>query len=90
MVLFGGLIGVLRWLAYWEKTSADRPNPKRLFADLCDTHGLSHEERAVLRELAAAKGLPRPAELFVRPELFSEGPRAVSRLRDRLFGPGSA
>ena len=85
VLFFGGLLGALKWLAYWDKMRRERPNPKRLFADLCDAHGLSEEDRDLLRAVAGENELTRPADLFVRPELFAKASGDVTRLYAKLF-----
>ncbi|MEM9186505.1 MAG: hypothetical protein AAGB00_08435 [Planctomycetota bacterium] len=71
--LFVGL-GLLVWLLHWVNSNwrewSTRPNPKRLFQELCRCHGLSRRHRAVLLRLAEAEGLQQPAEVFLLPDLF--------------------
>lgn len=100
LVLLACLIGsaVVIWLLYaatrWQEARLRRPNPRRLFRELCRAHRLNRWERRVLRELAESAAARQPAELFVRPDAFrpaplprlaTERPAAFEQLRRKLF-----
>lgn len=96
LMVVGGaaVIVALARLAKWQENRRLRPNPARLFRDLCRAHGLSGAERKTLRALAEACGARQPAEVFLRPELFRResalrhaGAQAavIDRLRRKLF-----
>lgn len=100
IVLLGVLFGIAAiaggsyaLFKYWSST----PSYKRLhlFRRLCQTHGLSRNDRARLMRLAKLHQIENSADVFVRPELF-DGPSsqdsdnardwlALMKLRDRLF-----
>ncbi|MEM6655925.1 MAG: hypothetical protein AAF596_08995 [Planctomycetota bacterium] len=70
---------------------AGRPNPGRLFRELCRAHRLKRRERSLLRRLASATGQEHAANLFVRADLFDpatlpDDADALQSLRGRLFG----
>lgn len=88
------VLGGLAWLSGRKQRAATKPNPRRLFHELCDMHRLSDRDQRLLKALARGRKLASPAELFVRPELFAEpknaidgvAPKPLAALRVRLFG----
>jgi hypothetical protein len=69
-------------------------SPSRLFRELCRVHGLNFSTRRLLKRLAAARGLPSAALLFVEPEHYDTSnlpanlqPAAseLQRLHDQFF-----
>jgi hypothetical protein len=86
------------WLTRWvirRAPAAPAHDPNRLFAGLCQAHGLNRSDRRMLRRLARSRGLADPARLFVEPQFFevpSSDPTlgsqagCLNELRQRLFG----
>ncbi len=90
----GLLIWLLHRVAKWQEGRVRKPNPRRLFNELCRTHRLGGWERRALRALAEGLGAQQPAEVFLRPEAFelealpemaSGRPAALEKLRRKLF-----
>ncbi|TWT75999.1 hypothetical protein Pla123a_27850 [Posidoniimonas polymericola] len=90
----GLLIWLLRVAARWQEGRLKRPNPRRLFNDLCRAHRLNRWERKLLREMGEGLGLRQPAEVFVRPDAFRASPLppdaeampvAFKQLQKKLF-----
>jgi len=90
------LVGVIVWIVfYWRKRndmSQRCDDPRKLFRELCQHHGLNRADRRLLQKLAAIKQLRQPAELFVTPSVFdlAELPvdldeQKLHALRTRLF-----
>jgi len=69
-VAAGALIWGLHWLSKRQEGWLSRPNPRRLFRELCKTHQLSRHDRQLLTQLAEASDIGQPSELFLRPDLF--------------------
>jgi hypothetical protein len=75
-VLIGGvtlllaILGTSYVLAKRKGCEFLRNSPKGLFHDLCRAHRLHTRNRRLLKQLAAARGVPNPAELFVEPKYF--------------------
>jgi len=88
-----GAVWLTRWLV--RRANAARAHgPSRLFAGLCQAHGLNRSDRRLLRRLAHWRGVADPARLFVEPTSFevpssdpSLGSQAgrLTELRQRLF-----
>ncbi len=77
MLMLGAIVAIagvgiwaLNWAANREKTRRRKPSPRRLFGELCRTHGLNRRDRRLLNQLAEASPVETPGELFLRPELF--------------------
>lgn len=94
MIGAGVLIWLLRFAARWQEGRSRRPNPRRLFSDLCRAHRLNRWERKLLREMGEGLGLRQPAEVFVRPDAFratplppeaESKPAAFKQLQRKLF-----
>ena len=64
------LIWGLHWLAKRQEGWLSRPNPRRLFRELCKAHQLKRHDRTLLSQLAEATDVGQPSELFLRPDLF--------------------
>jgi hypothetical protein len=103
VLIVGGLMGAAAILARKSdrrKRRATLDNPRRLFADLSQKHGLGWADRRLLRRLARSEGLQEPASLFLEPERFDAAvldPRLKTwharfqAIRGRLFaGLGEA
>jgi hypothetical protein len=45
--------------------------PWKLFRELCQVHGLDRPSQRLLAQLARARRLPQPAQVFVTPQAFS-------------------
>jgi hypothetical protein len=90
------LLGCWAVLQVWAIRARARNanSPRRLFRGLCRLHRLSWSQRRLLRQLARARGLAQPAQLFVGPEYFDESQLTpalrgkiqwLRRLRQQLF-----
>ena len=88
----------LWWLAALSKRiegRSSRPQPWRLFRELCARHSLTRDERSLLKKIAERTGLDQPAVLFVREDLFKDDhingdhladeQQALGELRQKLF-----
>lgn len=67
-----------------------RPQPGRLFRELCRAHSLNRSERLLLNNLATATGQEQAVHLFMRCDLFDESKlpgeaTALAELREKLF-----
>lgn len=64
--------------------------PRDVLRKLMAAHNLSRADRRLVREIATQAQLAKPAEVFVRPELFkserAQSNAAIRRLGRRLFG----
>jgi hypothetical protein len=83
VLIVGGLLAAVAVLALQTGRRHRRAmpsNPRRLFAGLCQAHGLARDDRRLLQRLAGSQGLDAPARLFLEPERFD--PAALpARLR---------
>ena len=90
------LFGLLAWIAgrlytQWQKRVIN--SPRKLFHELCQTHGLVRADRELLREIARWHGLKDPVQLFFEPARFQspemrtalECEAAAFELEARLF-----
>ena len=71
-----------------SKRLSSKEPPRDVFRRLVQAHRLTRAEERVLREIAEQAGLKKPAEVFVRPELFTEAARRrpqTERLAGQLF-----
>lgn len=75
------LIWGLHWLSKQEENWFRRPSPRRLFRELCRTHGLKHGARRRLKKIAAQAQLVNAVEIFLRPDLVED-----PDLAEKLFG----
>jgi hypothetical protein len=88
-------IFLLQRFAQRRDHSKSYTSPTELFRELCRAHRLDRSERRLLKRLAAAWGLARPAYLFIEPDYFDtaglpvewqEDSHRVASIRERLFG----
>ncbi|MEM7516704.1 MAG: hypothetical protein AAF368_07250 [Planctomycetota bacterium] len=89
-----GAVLALWWLSTLaerlEGRATFRPNPGKMFRELCGAHGLNRSQRTLLRRLAEAAELDHAATLFVREELFDSQrlpaeADALLELKQKLF-----
>lgn len=83
-----------RWLRIREERGFN--NPRALFRELCQAHGLERTDRRLLKSLARAHRLDHPSRLFLEPDRFDVSARPgaetlaerarLESLRDRIFG----
>lgn len=86
VLIVGGLLAAVAILVSQtgrRQRRAMPSNPRRLFADLCQAHGLARDDRRLLHRLAGSQGLDAPARLFLEPERFDP---AVLPARLRSWG----
>jgi hypothetical protein len=69
-------------------------NPWKLFRELCQVHNLDRASQRLLAQVARARRLPQPAQIFLTPSAFEpadlppglrERADQLLRLRGRLF-----
>ena len=78
--LTAGVVYLVAVLKNHETQPTHKPNHSGLFDELCAAHGLDHQERALLAELASRAQVKHAASLFLRPDRFRQG---VEKLGDR-------
>lgn len=69
-------LAALAWLLTRHFQKKDRQgyhSERRLFRELCVAHGLTWQQRRILKQLAAACGLANPSQLFLEPKWFDSG-----------------
>jgi len=74
VLIVGALLAAVGILAAQIGRRIRRATPdhsRRLFAGLCQAHGLARRDRGLLRRLAGSQGLDPPARLFLEPERFA-------------------
>ena len=90
------LVGMIVWMVFrWRKRNDMNQrcdDPRKLFRELCQHHGLDRSDRRLLLKLVATRQLRQPAELFVTPLAFDPANlpadlngQKLSNLRARLF-----
>ncbi|TWT48813.1 hypothetical protein [Botrimarina hoheduenensis] len=92
---FVGLVVGLHFALQAAKRNESRQSHTGLLQKLAATHRLTRSEQRLLRKIASQAALASPAEVFVRPELFTAGSSALGdqeaearRLAKRLFSKG--
>ncbi len=94
-LILAAVIGAWLLSRYVRRRSGECNCPRALFAQLCHAHGLGWSARRLLSQLAGARGLSDPAQLFVEPQHFGADhvdgvlrPRKTELivLRDTIFG----
>jgi hypothetical protein len=98
VILVGLALGfVLAW--WWANRDGSakptKPNPALVFEEVVQAHQLPSRDRRLVRAVAQAVGMERPADAFVRPDAWDrfapddESVAAAARdLRRRLFDSG--
>lgn len=89
---------LLRYLRNRQDLTRVCNSPRKLFNSLCKLHGLSRQERHLLRQTAAANSLKHPGQLFVAPALLTQMEMQATphknaqlrALREKLFGDSLA
>jgi hypothetical protein len=89
------LVGLL--VHFWRQhndMSLRCDNPRKLFRELCQAHGLDAQQRRLLLEVAEAACPYQPALVFLQPQSFAaerlppalaERAAELTSLRERLF-----
>jgi len=92
LALFGLIVWLLLGWRRWNDMSQRCDDPWKLFRQLCQHHGLNRADRRLLQQLATARQLRQPAELFVTPSAFNPAnlpaklkEQKLRNLRARLF-----
>ena len=96
LLAFIGIVVALI-MRYTKRNDTSQPcdDPQKLFRELCKVHELDGASQRLLRQIADARELQHPAQVFVRPSAFnvdhlpatlqSQSDR-VGQLRTQLFG----
>jgi len=97
VIAVGSIVAYLVKRHYDAKLEPGYANDDELFTELCQAHSLEAPQVALLREIAAHRGLTEPARVFLEAGHFTEelSPELnariddLSKLREQLFSVGA-